>query len=213
MACCQKDHTDIAHLSMRTCSANHCSCTCGGLKFLHQCLLRQRRHSKSAGLMYRPHHCRSSMRERWWKCETDLLKSRPHSPMAQQRGCPARSLSAESVLPSQDLASCGCTPAVKYSEAPGEVSQMSRARMLLLREEPVMMQAETPAFFALSVTASLSCAEQDAPLTVPHMEVMMLSGWFHEAASKAIAWHCRKAVPYDMMDAKNNMHRASWSGY
>lgn len=29
---------NIAHLSRRTCSANHCSCTPGGLKFLHQCL-------------------------------------------------------------------------------------------------------------------------------------------------------------------------------
>ena len=37
---------------------------------------------------------------------------------------------------------------------------MAWARMLLLKDEPVMMQAETPAFFALSITASLSCIEQ-----------------------------------------------------
>ncbi len=132
------------------------------------------------------------------KSETDLLKSRPHSPIAQQRGCPASSLSAESVFPSQDFASCGCTPAVKYSEVPGEVSQISRALMLLFREEPVMMQAEMPAFFALSITASLSCTEQDAPSML--------------GASKARTWHCHKAVPHDMDVCQKSMHETSWSG-
>ena len=68
------------------------------------------------------------------------------------------------------------------------------------------MQAETPAFFALSITASLSCTAQDAPLTVSHRGSYSFA-WPFLWKSKAIMWHSHEAPPHDIDVCQNSMHK------